>query len=264
MYKALPPHFMTSHHIIYEITCTVFMISPPLSLKWHPPYLSHHDSIDGLRPTLCVTSHPLYGCQLMHSTQRHIHSLWLQALVVITVHPLHSWHQTPYIWEHTHGNTNIISAILPAISNTISTVSVSSKQGINYSTTTLCMISHRICVTSYSVCMLSQQLFMTSSPCRYHITSTPFITSTHPHYIHSIHNIRHPIYEITHMAIQTLYLPSYPLYLTLHPLYLCHQNRVSIISQLLSVWYHIDYMCDILFSMHAITKTVYDIIPLYV
>ena len=39
MYKALPPHFMTSQHIIYEITCTVFMISPPLSLKWHPPYL---------------------------------------------------------------------------------------------------------------------------------------------------------------------------------------------------------------------------------
>ena len=60
---------MTSQHIIYEITCTVFLISPPLSLKWHPPYLSHHnDSFDGLRPTLCVTSHPLYGCQLMHST----------------------------------------------------------------------------------------------------------------------------------------------------------------------------------------------------
>ena len=131
-------HILTSHQIIYEITCTLFMISPPLSLKWHPYYLSHHnDSIDGLRPTLCVTSHPLYGCQLMHSTQRHIHSLWLQAIVVITLHPLHSWHQTPYIWDHTHGNTNIISAILPAISNTTSTVSVSSKQRINYSTTTL-------------------------------------------------------------------------------------------------------------------------------
>ena len=150
---------MTSHHIIYEIKCTVFMISPPLSLKWHPPYLSHHnDSIDGLRPTLCmtsqtlyvyhhiqyacynnkclwhytplcITSHPLYVCQLMHSTQRHIHSLWHQAIVVITLHPLHSWHQTPYIWRHTHGNTNVISAIWPAISNTTSTVSVSSKTG---------------------------------------------------------------------------------------------------------------------------------------
>ena len=104
------------------------MISPPLYLKWHPPYLFHHnDSIDHLRPTLCMTSHTLYVCQLMHSTQCHIHSLWLQAIVVITLHPLHSWHHTPYIWHHTHDNTNVISAIWSAISNTTSTVSVSSK-----------------------------------------------------------------------------------------------------------------------------------------
>ena len=159
---------MISHHIIYDITWIVFMTSPPLYLKWHPPYLCHHNnSIDGLRPTLCMTSHPLYVCQLMHSTQRHIQSLWLQTIVVITLHPLHSWHHTPYIWHHTHGNANVISAIWRAIFNTTLTVSVI-------------------------------------------------------------------------------------------------KNTVSIIAQLLSVWYHIDYMCDILYSMHAIKTTVYDIIPLCV
>ena len=159
---------MTSRHIIYHITITVFMTSPPVYLKWHPTTLCHHNvCIDGLTPTVCMTLHPLCLCHPMHSTQRHIHSLWLHTIVVITLHPLNAWHHTHYIWHHTHDNT-------------------------------------------------------------------------------------------------TLYLPSYPLYLTLHPLYLCHQNRVSIIAQLLSVWYHIDYMCDILFSMHAITTTVYDIIPLCV
>ena len=126
MYKALTPQFMTSHQIIYEITCTVFMISPALSPKSNPPYLFHHnDSIDGLRPTLCVTSHPLYGCQLMHSTQRR---------------------------DHTHVNTNIISAILPAISNTTSTVSVSSNPGYQlYHTHSLYDITHYRCDIIFSM-----------------------------------------------------------------------------------------------------------------
>ena len=163
LYKAPRPYFMTSHHIIYDITCTVFMTSPPIYLKWHPTYLCHHnDSIDGLRPTVCMTSHPLYLCHRMHSTQRHIHPLWLHTIVVITLHPLHSWHHTPYIWHQTHGNTNVISAIWPTISNTTSTVSVSSNPGYQlYHTHSLCDITNTISVTSYSVCMLSQQLFMT-------------------------------------------------------------------------------------------------------
>ena len=157
---------MTSHHIIYEIKCNVCRISPPLYLKWHPPYLCHHnDSIDGLWTTLSVTSHPLYVCQLMHSTQPHIHSLSLQTIVFITLHPLHSWHHTPYIWHHTHGSTNVISAIWPTISNTTSTVSVSSKTGYQlHHNHSLYDITQTIYVTSYSVCMLSKQLFMTSYP----------------------------------------------------------------------------------------------------
>ena len=52
LYKAPCPH--------YDIMCTVFMTSPSLYLKWHLPYLCHHnDSFDGLTPTVCMTSHPL-------------------------------------------------------------------------------------------------------------------------------------------------------------------------------------------------------------
>ena len=144
---------MTSSHHFYETTLTIFDIVY----------------------TVSVTSHPLYGCQLMQSTQRHIHSLWLQALVVITLHPLHSWHHTPYIWDHTHGNTNIISAILPAISNTTSTVSVSSKQGINYSTTALCMISLRLYVWH------PIQYACYPNNCIWH--HTPLCITSHPAYL---------------------------------------------------------------------------------
>ena len=139
--------------------------------SWHHPHYiwngihricHHNDSIDGLTPTVCMTSHSLYVRHLMHSTQRQIHSLWLHTIVVITLHPLHSWHHTPYIWHHTQGNTKVISAIWPTISNTTSTLSVSSNPGYQlYNTNSLYDITHTIRVISYSVCMLSQQLFMT-------------------------------------------------------------------------------------------------------
>ena len=154
------------------------MTSLPLYLKWHPPYLCHHkDSIDGLRTTVCMASHPLYACHLMHSAQRHIHSLWLHTVVVITLHPLHSWHHTPYIWHHTHGSTNVISAIWPTIYNTTSTVSVSSNPGYQLYHNHSLYITQTVCVTSYSVCMLSKQLFMTSCPSVYNITPSIFMTS---------------------------------------------------------------------------------------
>ena len=36
LHKSLYPHFVTSHHIIYDITCTVFMKSFPIYLTLHP------------------------------------------------------------------------------------------------------------------------------------------------------------------------------------------------------------------------------------
>ena len=144
-------HFIKHHVHIWWHHTTLFMTSPPLYLKWLPPYLCHHnDSTDGLRPNVCMTSHPPYVCHLVHSTQCHIHSLWLHTIIVMTLHPLHSWHHTPYIKHHTHGNTIIISAIWPTISNTTSTVSVSSNPGYQlYHTHSLYDITHTILVTSY-------------------------------------------------------------------------------------------------------------------
>ena len=163
LYKAPRPHFMPSHQIIYEITCPMFMTSLTLYLQWHPPYLcNHNDSMNGLRITVCMTSHPLYVGHLMHSTQCHIHSVCLHTIVVTSLQQLHSGHHTPYIWHHTHDNTNVISAIWPTIANTTCTVSVSSNTGYKlYHTHSLYDITHSIRVTSYSVCMLSPRLFMT-------------------------------------------------------------------------------------------------------
>ena len=155
------------------------MTSPPLYLKWHRLYLCHHsDSINGLTRPVCMTSHTLYDCPLLHSPQHHIHSLWLDNIVYITIHPLHSRHHPPYIWHHTHGNTNVISAIWPTISNTTSTVSVSSIPGYHlYHNHSLYDITHTIHVSSYSGCMLSQQLFMTLYSSMYNITPSIFMIS---------------------------------------------------------------------------------------
>ena len=61
LYKAPHQCLIISQHIIYDLTCIVFITSPSLYLKRPLPYLCHHnDSIDGFKPTVCMTSHPLY------------------------------------------------------------------------------------------------------------------------------------------------------------------------------------------------------------
>ena len=131
-----------------------------------------------------------------------------------------------------------------------------------------------ICVITTTLLLVSDQLyvwhhnhFTFAILCTLHnVTSTlyDFTPLYLSHYIHCIHDITHPIYDITHMAIETLYLLSDQLYLTLHPLYLCHQTHISVIPHPLSICHHTHYTCDIVFSIHAITTNIYDIIPLYV
>ena len=195
----------------------------------------------------------------MHSTQRHFHSLGLQTIVVITLHALHSWHHTPYIWHHTHGNTNVISAIWPTISNTTFTVSVSPKTGYQlYLNHSLYDITQTICVTSYSVCMLSINCFW------HH---TPLCITSHPAYVW--HHIQYICYHHTaFMTTQRLYLASHPPYLTSQPLYVCHQTdgRHICIDVLLYRWHHNKcvshhtwHTCHIIPNLNHITFTVYDI-----
>ena len=69
LYKLSNPHFMTSRHLTYDITCTVFMSSLPRYVTLHPQYLfPHNPSKYDLWTTVYMTSHPLYIWHLMHHT----------------------------------------------------------------------------------------------------------------------------------------------------------------------------------------------------
>ena len=69
LYKVSHPQFMTSRHISYDITGTVFMSSLPQYLTLHPQYLCpHKPSNYDLCTTVCLKSHPLYIWHLMYDT----------------------------------------------------------------------------------------------------------------------------------------------------------------------------------------------------
>ena len=69
LYNVSHPPFMMSRHIIYDITCTVFMSSLPRYLTLNPQYLCpHNPSTYDLWTTVCMTSHPLYIWHIMHHT----------------------------------------------------------------------------------------------------------------------------------------------------------------------------------------------------
>ena len=162
LYKVSYPQFVSSRHIIYDITGVLFMSSLPQYITLHPQYLCpHNPSTYDLWTTVCMTSHPLYIWHLMHHTYRHIHSLSshhcsnnITSTAFMTSHTLyttsHTWqhksyicHLTLYIWLHP----------LYLCHQT---------QGINCILPTLCMSLHTICMTSYSVCLISHEHFMTS------------------------------------------------------------------------------------------------------
>ena len=168
---------MISHHIIYDITCTMFMTSLPLYLKWHPPFVCNHNySIDGLRPTVCMTSHPPYVCHVLHSTQHHIHSLWLHTIVVITLHPLLSRHHTPYIYYITHMAIQTLYLPSDPLYLTLHPLYLCHQiQGITYTTPSPCMTSH----TLYVWHPIQYECYHNN--CLWHYT--PICITSHPVYL---------------------------------------------------------------------------------
>ena len=69
LYKVSYPQFVSSRHIIYDITGVLFMSSLPQYITLHPQYLCpHNPSTYDLWTTVCMTSHPLYIWHLMHHT----------------------------------------------------------------------------------------------------------------------------------------------------------------------------------------------------
>ena len=127
--------------------------SQPLCLTLHSMYFWHYTKCTNfLKRSECMSSEPLYVWLHMHYIWHHIYSLWLHTIEFITLHPLHSWHHTLNIWHNTYGNTNIISDICPTISNTISTLSVSSNPGYQlYHTHSLYDITHYTCDIIFSM-----------------------------------------------------------------------------------------------------------------
>ena len=253
---------MTSHHITYDITCTVFMTSLALKLNWQASYLCHHsDSIDGLRPTVCMTSHPPYVCHLMHSPQRHIHSLWLHTIVVITLHPLHSWHHTHYIWHYTMAIQTLYLPSDPLYLTLHPLYLCYQSKDINYTTLTPCRTPHTLYVWHHI------QYACYDNNCLWN--STPLCITSHPVYFW--HHIQYVLYHHTaFMTTQWLYLPSHPPFLTPQPLYLCdHTNGTHIcIDVVLYRWHHNKcvshhtwHTYDIIHNLHHITSSLYDIRP---
>ena len=251
---------MTSHHIIYDITCTVFMTSLPLYLKWHPLYLCHHnDSIGGLRPTVCMTSHPPYLCHLLHCTQCHIHSLWLHKIVV--THNLHCIHDIIHpIYDITHMTIQTLYLPSDPLYLTLHPLYLCCQtQGMKYTTPTLCITSHTLYVWHYI------QYACYHNNCFWHYT--PLYITSHPVYLR--HHIQYVRYHHTDfMTTQQVYRTSHAPHLTSQPLNLCHHidGTHICIDVLLHGWHH--NMCvnhdtwhtyDIIPNLHHITFTLYAI-----
>ena len=143
--------------------------------------------------------------------------------------------------------------ITPNISAKASTESVSSQRLHWWSHTNFMYdITPTLPMPPYALYTTSHPLFMTSHHCNYHITTTAFRTSHTLYMTSQTWQYKHSICHLTH------YIEHY-----IHCICVI-KPRVSIIPHPLSVWHHTHYTCDIILSMHAITTTVYDIIPLYV
>ena len=240
---------MTSRHIIYDTTCTVFMSSLPRYLTLHPQCLCpHNPSMYDLWTTVCMTSHPLYIWELMNHTYRHIHSLsshhysnHIASTAFMTSHTLymtsHSWqhksyicHLTLYIWHYIH-----------CICHT--------NQCINCMTLTLCMTLHTIRMTSHSICMTAHEHFMTSNQYRYDIISSIFMTS------YPIYMISPILFLENQMTIPgispTVFDTTATASVWSHPLYQClHINYGSL---------HTWHTYDIIHTLHHMKFRLYGI-----
>ena len=89
IYKVSHPQFMTSRHIIYDITCTVFMSSLPRYLTMHPQYLCPTTPLSRISEQLYVWLHTHFTYDILCTIPKVTSSLWVQTIVVTTLHPLH-------------------------------------------------------------------------------------------------------------------------------------------------------------------------------
>ena len=93
LYEASHPYFMRSDHIMYDITCLVFVTSLPLYLTLNPLYLSYQEKcINYTTPTHCMTSHTLYVWHHSQYAWHHMNSLWHHTSTGMTSQRVYLWH----------------------------------------------------------------------------------------------------------------------------------------------------------------------------
>ena len=204
---------------------------------------------------LYIRHHTYFKYDTLCSIHKFTSTLWVHTIVVTTLHPLHLWHQTHYIWYHTHDNTEVKSAISPSISDTTSTVTVSSNPGYQFYHTYSLYDITTIHVTSYTVCMLSELLFSILHTSMYNFTPTIFMTSypistLSPYRFHenttNILDISPTVFDITATVSVSSHRHLY------WRITLCWYHNMC-------VSHHTWHTYDIIPNLHPITFTLYDI-----
>ena len=203
-------------------------------------------------------------------------TLWVHTIVVTILHTLHSWNHTHYIRHHTHDNTKVISTISHFISDTTSTVSVSSNPVYQlYYTHSLYDITHYMYDITFSLHDITWTLYDISAVWVWHhiqyiydiISNIYDITLTVSWNKTSIPGISPTVFDITfsasvwsHLLYQCLHnnygsLHTWHMYDTINTLHHIKFRLYDINHQYLGHHNHCIY--DIRSSIYDITSTIY-------
>ena len=198
-----------------------------LSLYWE-----HH--------THCVTSHSDNVWNILHYTRLHILTLWHQATVFMTSHPLYLTSYPLDLCHHIH----CIDDITP----------------------TEFLRFHPLYMnTSYPLHMTSQLLNVCHHTHSFNNITRFEYRTWHPLYVkYHMHSIKHHVHILWHHT--TLCMTSHSLYSWHHHQYIWNGiQRICVItmtplmvSDQLYVWYHTRFTHDILCTLHNVTSNLYD------
>ena len=107
IYKAPGPHFMTSHHIIYDMTPTISEMASTVSVSSQWLYWSSQTNcMYDITPTLPMPSYALYSTSHPPFMTSHHCSYHITTTVYMTSHTLymtsHTWQYKLYLCHLTH------------------------------------------------------------------------------------------------------------------------------------------------------------------
>ena len=236
------PHYLWHHmHCIHVITPTISNTASTVSVSSQPLRM--------ISEQLCVWQHTHFIYDTLCTIYNVTSTLSVHTIVVTTLHALHSLHHTHYIRYHTHDNTKVISAISPSITDSTSSVSVSSNPVYQlYYTHSLYDIKHYMHDITFSMHDITWTLY-DITPIIFYVISMLFL-SPNPLYwwyhTNSIYEISSSIYvdiiSIVYKNLFTIFVPS-------QPLYLCLKHALSMISHSLYIWHCMHYMFNIWYSI---------------